>query len=76
MTNAPERALALDPAAHRVMHLGHARERLDERVDLPGQQAVEEAHRPQALASVLVQEALQRGGGEELGREGHGARIP
>ena len=73
---APERAFALDPPAYRVMHLGHARERLDERVDLPGHQAVEEGHRPEALASVLLQYALQRGGGEELGCPGHATSIP
>ena len=49
--NAPSPLIA---PAYRVMHLGHARERLDERVDLPGHQAVEEGHRSEALAPVLV----------------------
>src|SRR4051812_38069067 len=49
---APNRCLALDPPADRVMHLRHARERLDERVDLSGHQAVEEGHRSEPLAPV------------------------
>jgi hypothetical protein len=73
---APERALAPDPPADRMMHLGQARERFDERVDLPGHQAVEEGHRSEALAAVLLEHALQRGGGEELGRPGHATSIP
>jgi hypothetical protein len=70
------RVIALDPPAYRVMQLGHAHERPDERVDLPADEAVEEAHGPRALASVFVQEMLDGGGGEELRRPGRAASIP
>jgi len=43
-----------DAPAYRVMHFGHARERLDERVDFPAHQAVEERHRSETLMLVLV----------------------
>ena len=70
---APKRGFALDAPAHRVMHLWHAHERLEERVDLSRHQAVEEGHRSEALTPVLVQDPLQRGTGEQLRRERHAA---
>ena len=73
---APERGLAPDPPAHRMVHLGHAGERLDERVDLTGHQPVEERHRAHALALVLLEDLLERGSGEQLGRPGHATSIP
>jgi hypothetical protein len=60
----------LDAPAYWVMHLWHARERLEERVDLSGHQAVEGGHRSEALTPVLVQDPLQRGSGEQLRRKG------
>src|SRR5215213_8508550 len=73
---APKRAFALDAPAYRVMHLWHTRERLEERVDLSGHQAVEEGHRSEALMPVLVQDPLQRGSGEQLRRKRHATSIP
>jgi hypothetical protein len=61
-----ERVGALDAPAYRMMHLGLADERLDERVGLPGDQAVEIGHRREALLPALVQDALQGRGGEQL----------
>src|SRR5215207_6262309 len=73
---APKRGFALDAPAYRVMHLWHAREGLEERVDLSGHQAVEEGHRSEALMPVLVQDPLQRGSGEQLRRKRHATSIP
>jgi hypothetical protein len=58
------------------MHLWHARERFEERVDLSGHQAVEEGHRPEALTPVLVQDPLKRGSGEQLRRKRHASKDP
>ena len=73
---APERRLALDASAHRVMDLGHAGERADERVDLSAQQALVERHRSQTLAPAPVEDALQHRRREELWRERHARSIP
>jgi hypothetical protein len=61
-----ERVGAPDATAYRVVQLGFAGERRDERVGLPGDQAVEIRHRRKVLVPALVQDALQGGGGEEL----------
>jgi hypothetical protein len=65
-----ERALAPDPPADGVMDLGHARERLDERVDLPGHQAVEERHRLMASRRYLSRTPCSAGAEKSSGAQG------
>ncbi len=66
-----ERGDARDAPAHRMVDLGHAGERLDERADLPGPQAVEERDEREAAQALVLPHARQGGGGEELRRPGH-----
>jgi len=71
-----EGAHALDAAPLRMMQLGLTGERPDQRVGLPGHQAVEEGHRGEVLDPAPFLYPGQRGGGEELWRPRHLASIP
>ena len=75
-TNALNARLALDPPAYRVMHLGLAGERLDQRIGLAGHQAVEEGHGDERVPPPLVQELLQHRRAEQLGDPRHAGSVP
>jgi hypothetical protein len=67
----PERRLALDATADRVVDDGLAGERLDERIGLPREQPVEVRHRDELVAPAGVEDVLERRRGEQLGHPGH-----
>ena len=70
----PERLHALDASADRVVELGLAGERLDQRIGLPRDQAVEEGHGDELLAPALVQHLLEHRRGEQLRDPRHAAK--
>ena len=66
-----ERPRALDPSSYRVVQLGLAGERLDQRVGLPGHKAGEVGDGVSLFALLLFLQPCQHGGGEQLGNPGH-----
>jgi hypothetical protein len=71
-----ERLRALDASAYRVVHLGLARERLEQRIGLPRKQAVEVGHGDKLLAPPLIEQSLQNRRTEQLGHPRHATSVP
>ena len=70
-----ERRHALDASAHRVVDQRLAGERLDQRIRLPRQQAVEVRDGHEPVPPPRVQQPLQRRCGEQLGHPRHDASV-
>src|SRR5215218_8483371 len=69
-TYAPNARTPLDASAHRVVQLGLADERVDQRTGLPGQQPLVVGHGFKLVPPVLLQHSLQRRRGESSGTQG------
>ena len=69
-----ERRDALDAPAHRLVHLGLVGERRDERIDLSGQQAIEEGDGRESRVPALF-DPRQGRRGEQLRDERHQAAL-
>jgi hypothetical protein len=72
----PERSLAFDAPDYRVVQLGLAGERLDQRIGLPGQQTVEVRHRHELVEPLPFFDFRERRRREQLGYERHSASVP
>lgn len=70
-----ERLPALDPAEDGMVQQGLTGERLQQGVEITGQQSVEERHRHQLGAAPLLQQSLQRPRAEQLRRPRHALSV-